>query len=74
MFCALVDPVILKPSGEALEMIAEVLRLLVESLSLAIVEGLRSGGTPSAYLGELMRLKLRVRLFWQPPIILEENI
>ena len=63
MFCALADPVNPKPSGEALEMIAEVLRLLVESLSLAIVEGLRWGGKPPAHLGDLMRLKLRVRLF-----------
>ena len=43
MFCAPADPVILKPSCAALEMIAEVLRLLVESLGLAMVEGLRSG-------------------------------
>ena len=74
MFFALADPVILKPSCAALEMIAEVLRLLVESLGLAMVEGLRLGwkavGTPRRF----DAIKLRVRLFWQPPIILDENI
>lgn len=43
MFFALADPVILKPSCAALEMIAEVFRHLVESLGLAMVEGLRLG-------------------------------
>ena len=43
MFCAPADPVILKPSCAALEMIAEVFRHLVESLGLAMVEGLRLG-------------------------------
>ena len=53
MFCAPVDPVNPKPSCEALEKISAILRLLVESLGLAMVEGLRLGwkavGTPRRF-------------------------